>query len=82
LYENNHFAHRESSGFVVDLYWDPADVSHEFRVEILERGSGYGLVLFPTNGRDAVQAFHHPFAVRPEGTDRPGRVRSGPLTGT
>lgn len=47
MFESNHFARRESSGFVVDLHWDPADVSHEFRVEIVERWSGDGLVLFP-----------------------------------
>lgn len=58
---STHFAHRESLGYVVDLYWDPADDSHEFRVEVIERRSGDGLVLYPTNGRDAMHAFHHPF---------------------
>lgn len=57
-----HFAHRESSGFVIDLYWDPADAWHEFRVQVRERRSGNGIVLYPTTGRTALEAFHHPFA--------------------
>ena len=57
---HTHFAHRESSGLVVDLYWDPADASHEFRIQVVDRGAGF--VLFPTTGRTAVEAFHHPFA--------------------
>lgn len=60
--ERTHFSHREASGFVVDLYWDPADLSHEFCVQVVERGSGNGLILFPRTGRAAVEAFHHPFA--------------------
>jgi hypothetical protein len=55
--EHSHFAHREPVGLVVDLYWDPADVSHECRVQVVERGAGF--VLFPTTGRTAVEAFHH-----------------------
>ena len=66
--EHTHFAHRESSGLVVDLYWDPADISHEFRVCVAERGSGTALVLFPSTGRAAVEAFHHPFASVPPAT--------------
>jgi hypothetical protein len=61
-YEHTHFAHRESTGFVVDLFWDPTDAAHEFRVQIIDRRSGAGLVLFPTSGREALKAFHHPFA--------------------
>lgn len=57
-----HFAHRESSGLVVDLYWDPADAPHEFCVQVVERGAGVRFDLFPTTGRTAVEAFHHPFA--------------------
>jgi hypothetical protein len=60
--ERTHFAHRESSGLVVDLYWDPANPSHEFRVHVVERDSGTGFVLNPTTGRAAIDAFHHPFA--------------------
>jgi hypothetical protein len=60
--ERTHFAHREAHGLVVDLYWDPADVSHEFHVHVVERGSGAGFVLEPTSGRAAIEAFHHPFA--------------------
>lgn len=60
--ECSHFAHRESSDLVVDLYWDPADASHEFRVQVVERGAGARFDLFPATGRAAVEAFHHPFA--------------------
>ena len=60
--DHTHFARRESSGLVVDLYWDPADVSHEFRVQVVEHGAGFAL--FPPTGRTALEAFHHPFASR------------------
>ena len=62
--EYTHFAHRESSGLVVDLHWDPADASHEFRVQVVERGADAHFVVFPTTSRAAVEAFHHPFASR------------------
>lgn len=62
MHDHTHFAHRESSGLVVDLYWDPTDALHEFRVEVAERDGGDRFVLFPATGRAAVQAFHHPFA--------------------
>ncbi len=60
--DRTHFAHRRSSGLVVDLYWDPDDRSHEFRVDVADLDSGDGFVLFPTTGKAAVDAFHHPFA--------------------
>lgn len=59
--ERTHFAHRESSDLVVDLYWDPADTSHAFRVRVVDRGADARFVLFPMTGRAAVEAFHHPF---------------------
>ena len=59
---HTHFAHRESSGLVVDLYWDPADASHEFRVQVVDRVAEARFDLFPTSGRAAVETFHHPFA--------------------
>ncbi len=61
--ERTHFAHREASGLAVDLFWDPNDLEHEFRVKVADRGGGTGFVLFPTSGPAAVEAFHHPFAV-------------------
>ncbi|HEU0247531.1 MAG TPA: hypothetical protein VFR38_10640 [Gaiellaceae bacterium] len=60
--EPTHFAHREANGLAVDLFWDPED-EHAFRVEVADRLSGNGFVLFPRSGRAAVQAFRHPFAV-------------------
>jgi len=77
-YERTHFAHRESSGYVVDLFWDPNDPSHEFRVEVIERRSGAGLVLFTTTGHDALRTFHHPFATataQPDGRLAPAANR-------
>ncbi len=47
----NHFGHRESDGIVVDLFWDRGELEHEFRVE-----------LHPRTGREAIQAFYHPFS--------------------
>jgi len=61
--ERTHVAPREASGLAVDLFWDPEDLDHEFRVKVADRGSGAGFVLFPTSGPAAVEAFHHPFAV-------------------
>jgi hypothetical protein len=61
----HHFGHRESDGIVVDLYWDPAELEDEFRVEVVDKREGARFVLYPTTGREAIQAFHHPFfAVR------------------
>lgn len=65
-YERTHFAHRESSGYLVDLFWDPDDAAHEFRVEIVDRRSGARLVLFTTTGHDALKTFYHPFATTAE----------------
>ncbi|MDH4340797.1 MAG: hypothetical protein OEW47_10605 [Thermoleophilia bacterium] len=61
--ERTHFAHREASGLAVDLFWDPSDLDHEFRVNVAGPGGDMSFVLFPTSGAAAVEAFHHPFAV-------------------
>ena len=59
---DNHFGHRESGGVVVDLFWDRADAEDEFRVEVEDTRLGAGFVLHPLTGREAIEAFHHPFA--------------------
>jgi hypothetical protein len=59
---DNHFGHRESDGVVVDLFWDRGDVEDEFRVEVEDTRSGACFVLHPPTGREAIEAFHHPFA--------------------
>jgi hypothetical protein len=57
----NHFGHRETDGIVVDLFWDRRNLEDEFRVEFNDRREGARLVLHPKTGRDAIQAFYHPF---------------------
>jgi hypothetical protein len=62
LGENDHFGHRENDGIVVDLFWDRGNIEGEFRVEVLDWRQGSRFVLHPVTGREAVQAFYHPFA--------------------
>ena len=57
----NHFAHRQTDGIVIDLFWDRGDLEDEFRVEVHDRREGVRLVLYPKTGRDAIQAFRHPY---------------------
>ena len=58
----NHFGHRENSGIVVDLFWNHADRGDGFRVEVKNQREGARFVLYPTTGREAIQAFYHPFS--------------------
>jgi hypothetical protein len=58
----NHFAHRESDDVVVDLFWSRTG-EDEFRVEVEDRREDARFVLYPTTGKEAIHAFHHPFAV-------------------
>jgi hypothetical protein len=57
----DHFAHRENGGIVVDLFWW-RDLRDEFRVEVEDDREGTRFVLHPRTGREAIQAFYHPFA--------------------
>jgi hypothetical protein len=59
---SDHFGHRESGGIVVDLFWDRGDLDDEFRVVVEDRRGGARFVLYPTTGREAIQAFYHPFS--------------------
>jgi hypothetical protein len=52
---------------VVDLFWDHRDLHDEFRVEVKDRRDGTRFVLYPATGREAIQAFHHPFSSAPAG---------------
>jgi hypothetical protein len=63
----DHFGHREAAGIVVDLFWDRRDLHDEFRVEVKDRRDGTRFVLYPATGREAIQAFHHPFSSAPAG---------------
>jgi hypothetical protein len=50
---------------LVDLFWDRRDLHDEFRVEVKDRRDGTRFVLYPATGREAIQAFHHPFSTPP-----------------
>ena len=65
----DHFAHRESDGIVVDLYWNYRDLTDEFRVEVQDEREGTRFVLYPKTAGEAIQAFHHPFAAPPDALD-------------
>jgi hypothetical protein len=58
----DHFGHRESGGVVVDLYWNRGTPEDEFRVEVVDEREGARFVLHPATGREAIDAFYHPFS--------------------
>jgi hypothetical protein len=58
----NHFGHRETHGITVDLFWDRSNREGEFRIEVEDRRAGARFALHPVTGREAIQAFYHPFA--------------------
>ena len=58
----DHFGHRDADGIVVDLFWNRRNLKDEFRVQVEDRREGTCFVLHPLTGRDAIQAFYHPFA--------------------
>jgi hypothetical protein len=64
----DHFGHRETGGIVVDLFWNCSDLNDEFRVEVEDERDGARFVLHPTTGREALQAFYHPFSTVEEET--------------
>ena len=68
----DHFGHRESGGIVVDLFWSRIDLSDHFHVEVEDEREGTRFVLHPTTGRDAIQAFYHPFPAARVHLDDPG----------
>jgi hypothetical protein len=62
----NHFGHRENNGLAVDLFWNRSDLEQEFRVEVEDKLEGVRLFLYPATGKEAMHAFHHPFAAAAE----------------
>ncbi|HET8651867.1 MAG TPA: hypothetical protein VFM13_04755 [Gaiellaceae bacterium] len=64
----DHFGHRESDDIVVDLFWNRR-AGDEFRVEVEDRREQVRFVLCPKTGKEAIQAFYHPFAVARPGSD-------------
>ena len=71
---DTHFGHRESNGIVVDLFWNRESLDDEFRVEVEDRRAGACFVLHAATGRDAIQAFYHPFSA--VGTARSSKARA------
>ena len=59
------FGRREAAGIAVGLFWDRRDLHDEFRVEVKDRRDGTRFVLYQATGREAIQAFHHPFSTPP-----------------
>jgi hypothetical protein len=57
----DHFGRRESAGVFVDLYRRRRGLVDEFRVEVDDKRHGTRFVLYPMTGREAIQAFYHPF---------------------
>jgi hypothetical protein len=59
---SDHFGHRETNGVVVDLFWNRGLLEDEFRVEVVDERDGARFVLHPMTGREAIEAFYHPFS--------------------
>jgi hypothetical protein len=62
----DHFGHRETDDVVVDLFWSRRD-GDEFRVEVEDRREHVRFLLYPTSGKEAIDAFYHPLAVARRG---------------
>lgn len=54
-----------------------SDVDDRFRVEVEDRRMGVRFLLYATTGREAIRAFHHPFAAAATPTARRGRLEGG-----
>src|ERR671934_890858 len=82
LSKADQLAHRETNGIVVDLFWSRGDHENEFRVEVEDMREGAHFVLHPTTGKEAIDAFHHPFsaASAPFNCSRGGVRRLGALS--
>jgi hypothetical protein len=59
----DHFGHRDGGGIVVDLFWNRGELKDEFRVEVEDVREGVRFILHATTGREALQAFYHPFSM-------------------
>jgi hypothetical protein len=70
--ETVHFAHREAAGITVDLYWTRRELEDAFRVEVVDRCSQTKFTLHPATGKEAVAAYHHPFAAAASTGDSTG----------
>jgi hypothetical protein len=56
-----HFAHREADGITVDLFWSHSECQDAFRVDIVDRRRDIEFILRPATGKEALEAYHHPF---------------------
>jgi hypothetical protein len=70
----DHFGHRRSDGIVVDLFWNVGNLRDEFRVEVEDEREGTRFVLHPRTGREAIQAFYHPFSTAGAAVDNARRA--------
>jgi hypothetical protein len=70
----DHFGHRENGGIVVDLFWKCRNLRDEFRVEVEDERAETRFSLHPRTGREAIQAFYHPFS--PAGAAVNGKRRA------
>jgi hypothetical protein len=75
--EASHFAHREAGGVTVDLYWAHRRFVDSFRFDVVDRRRRTGFTLRPATGKEAVEAYHHPFAA----AVRAARGAARPLEG-
>jgi hypothetical protein len=58
----DHFAHRETGGLVLDLYWTRGALEDEFLIEVKDEREGTRFVLRPATGREAIESFYHPLS--------------------
>jgi hypothetical protein len=71
-HEAVHFAHREAAGITVDLYWTHREFEETFRVDVVDRCSETQFTLHPATGKEAIAAYHHPFAAMTSTGDSAG----------
>lgn len=64
-----HFAHREAGCLTVDLYWTHGEHGDTFRVDVVDHRSETTFTLHPRTGKEAVAAYHHPFATTVRGPE-------------
>jgi hypothetical protein len=66
-----HFAHREADGITVDLYWTHRRLEDSFRVDVVDRRRRTVFTLRPASGKEAVEAYRHPFVAAARAAARP-----------
>ena len=59
----DHFAHRETDGVVVDVFWNRGLLDDEFRVEVVDEREGGRVVFYATTWSEAIDAYYDPVSV-------------------